>query len=146
MKNYLLGAALCSLFFAACSKKSTPALSPGMTAKINGATWTATTFSFSIDSSDPAKPFLMVIGYVGSDSTGTNISLGIADFHGTGSFILGTNLETEYDDHSRNAWFPGNTGTVTITKSTPDNVQGTFSFTATGYYNITNGQFNVPRK
>lgn len=124
----------------ACKKKTTDP-GPGMFARINGVSWAATAYSAKLN----ADSFLLIYGQIGSDSTGTDIALGIDHFgRHTGSYAItltGDN-ESEYADHSINAWHLGTAGSIVVTKITADNIQGRFNFTSD--VSVTDGTFNVP--
>jgi hypothetical protein len=141
-------AAAAALIITGCKKSTTThAIPVGMSAKVNGAGWAADSYSFTIDSFSPGQHSLLIIGYFGSDTTGTNVSLGVDNYLGaTGTFdiaLVGAN-EAEYDDHLTGAYHLATSGTITITNYTPDNIQGTYNFVSD--VSISNGQFNVPRK
>ena len=126
-----------------CTKsREKKTISPGISAKVNGVPWTATTYSARLDTSG----FLLIIGYVGSTSTGTNISVSISNYTAaTGTFPISVLVNgAEYADHSIGAYHLATSGSITLTQASATNVEGIFHFTAAASFPVTDGQFNVP--
>lgn len=143
--RWISGVLFSLLAVAACGDGTGPG-SGGMSARIDGANWSA------VDAG--ALQQQGAISLAGSNATGTTIAFAWMD-EGTGTYTIGTSVGTNasFTIPGQGIWSASvaqGSGTITVTNRTDDRVAGTFSFVmepagggATGTVTITEGSFDV---
>jgi len=140
------------LVLAACGKDSTTGpqldLNGSMSARIDGADWSATT-ALTVAYSGG------ILAFAGSDASSATLGIGVIP-DGPGTYPIGINEPTNANltfgaGKSWSAASTGGSGSVTLTAIDAHSATGTFQFTmepvgttgATGTHSVTNGAFSV---
>ena len=147
---YLL---LLSGLMAASCKKANTTIPAGMSCNAGNAVWTAaSSYAFvTTYSLGPLAPvqILQTGGYKGDPNTSPAITLTVYNYSGqTGAYTISasSNNAATYVDPSTGASYNAASGTITLSKITPTNVQGTFNFKTdsfSGNFTVTGGEFNI---
>jgi uncharacterized protein DUF6252 len=143
---------LTGLIVVGCKKPATT-IPVGMSCNEGNTAWTATLSTAFVMMYGPGAlapvPVLQLTGSDGDPKTGSTITIMIFNYAGqTGAYTLSdTSRNTAtYVDPSTGASYNAASGTVTLTRITSANVQGTFNFKTdsfSGNFTVNNGQFNI---
>ena len=132
-----------SAFFLSCKKGPAPAQGAWITATVNGAPWTATSYN-AIKATYNGQPAIQISGAITSGkSRVSGLDLYIVNWNGKSSNFVIDASNTLVAIYS-NAYFPINAsgGQIFISNYDSGIVQGNFSFKADSFA-VTNGSFRL---